>query len=124
MHTPELFKLCKSEPTLQAYLGKKPFRLYPFANAPRDSQLPYAVWQRIGGEPITSLNGKLPADRVIIQLDVYAGTIHQVREVAKALFNHLLNKGEIIRYGYEAYEPAARVWRSSFDIAFLNTNPA
>jgi len=120
MHAP-LFELCNDEPLLQAHLGVNPFRLYPFGNAPRNSQAPYAVWQRIGGAPEIALNGQHAFDTTDIQLDIYAKDLNTARLITQTFFNLLYNKAQIVRYGFEAFEPAVNHWRSSMDLRFMRT---
>ncbi|KXU38707.1 hypothetical protein AXE65_12335 [Ventosimonas gracilis] len=120
MHAP-LFELCKDQPELQAHLGNNPFRLYPFGNAPRNIEAPYAVWQRIGGAPEVALNGQLAYQQTDIQLDIYTKSLPLTRTIAQLFFNQLYNKAQIIRYGFEAFEPEAKLWRSSMDLRFMRT---
>jgi len=120
MHAP-LFELCKDELSLQAHLGVNPFRLYPFGNAPRNSVAPYAVWQRIGGAPEIALNGQLAYEQTDIQLDIYARDLKQTRLISQIFFNRLYNNAQIVRYGFEAFEPEVKLWRSSMDLRFMRT---
>jgi len=121
MHAP-LFALCKDKPELQAYLGINPFRLYPFGNAPRDGLKPYAVWQRIGGAAEIALNGDFGFETIDLQLDCYADNLIQVRSMIKTFYEVLYNQAQIVRYGLEAFEPEAQLWRSSFDMRFMRTH--
>ena len=83
--TPPIFQVCAADPAVTALLGTGPTRLFPFGNAPQGVALPYAVWQTITGTPENYLGQTPDIDSFTVQVDVYASTGSQARQVAKAL---------------------------------------
>ncbi len=115
MHPP-IFRTCVRSAAVVALLGSKPTRLYPFGEAPENVQLPYAVWQIIGGAPEHFLAGSPDIDSYALQVDVYATSAAIARAVGRALRDAIETEACITRWGGEMREPNTRDYRLSFDL--------
>lgn len=82
---PPVFTTCTANGSVTALLGSSPCRIYPFGEAPQNVTLPYAVWQLVSGVPENYLSGRPDMDSFTVQIDVYADTASDAREVAEAI---------------------------------------
>lgn len=107
-------------PAVQAYLksGNGPLRFYMFGQAPQNVQLPYAVWQSVGGFPENYINQVPDIDNYTIQIDVYASPSQgsqMVRDVAEAIRDAIEDKCHIISWRGESRDTDTQNYRFSFD---------
>lgn len=117
--TPDVFNIAKQSSEVLALLGSNPTRFYPFGKAPQNEMRPYAVWQVVYGNPDNSLSCIPKEDMTGVQVDAYAKTATDARDVAAALrdafeagFNH------VVGYNGEFWEQATGLYRVSFTAEF------
>lgn len=110
MNYPPIFQLAAASPAVTALLGTNQTRLFLFGRATQGTTKPYAVWQTIYGNPENYINQRPDIDNWGTQVDVYASTAAQSRQVAKALM--------------DAWEGAAHVVQYNGDFQVENTEPA
>jgi hypothetical protein len=116
---PPIFQVCAANAGATALLGSSPVRLYPFGEAPQGVQLPYAVWQTIGGFPENYL-GEIPdADTFSIQIDVYAATPESARSVATAIRNAIQTRANIVSWNGEDRDKDTRNYRVGFSVDWI-----
>jgi hypothetical protein len=102
---PPLFDTVKANAGVQAMFGHSP-RIYPHGMAPDKAStqygVPYAVFQIISGTPENYIGNLPDADEFTTQIDVYAETVADAANGARAL--------------RDAIEPVAHVvgWRGQF----------
>ena len=77
-----LFALVKAGTTL---LGTDPVRFFEFGTAPALEITPYATWQEIHGSPFNYIEGAPSTDHIKTQIDVWAPTASECRDVARAV---------------------------------------
>ena len=77
-----LFALVKAGTTL---LGTDPVRFFEFGTAPALEITPYATWQEIHGSPFNYIEGTPTTDHIKTQIDVWAPTASECRDVARAV---------------------------------------
>lgn len=114
-----LYEACAASAAVKNLLGDNPVRLYPFGNAPQDVARPYAVYQRIGGNPENNLSDVPESDAVSYQIDVYDDEEPGVNPVVLALRNALEPVAYVVRWGFEGLETDTKLYRSSFDVDFI-----
>lgn len=114
--TPPIFQICAAAPAVTALLGTAPTRLFPFGEAPQGVALPYAVWQTISGLPENYLGQTPDIDSYTIQIDVYANTVAQARNVAEALRDAIELNAHVTRWGGDGTDPDTGHKRYSFDV--------
>ena len=119
MMFPPVFEVAYQSNRVRDLLGTLPTRLYPFAEAPPDPEIPYAVWQLISGIPENFLNQVPDADSWSVQLDIYASSAAQTREVAKALRDAFEPVCHIIGWGFEGRDAETKLYRRSFDMDWI-----
>lgn len=118
---PPIFQVCAATPAVTALLGIGPTRLFPFGEAPQGVSLPYAVWQTIAGNPENYMDCPPDTDQHTLQIDVYARTGHQAREVANALRVAVEPYAHVTRLNGESTDPDTGHKRSSFDVDWFVT---
>lgn len=118
MDTP-FYQVCKADPTVQALLGGTSPRIYPFGEAPQNVAKPYAVYQWINGSPFNMLNCRPDADRINLQVDVYAATQSKCTEIAKAIRYAVELQSYLTSYRGTEREDATKLWRTGFDLTWL-----
>ena len=121
---PPVFTIAAQSPAVTAVLGSHPVRYYPFGKVPQNETRPYAVWQVVYGAPDNSLSCVPTEDSYGVQVDAYAKTATDAREVAAALrdafeesFNH------VVSWNGEFWESATGLYRVSFTAEFWTTRP-
>ena len=112
---PPIFSTVSSLSAVTSLLGSTPTRLYPFGEAPQDVAKPYAVWQIISGSPENLLGDAPDIDSYSVQVDVYADTGVEVRNVAQALRNAIQPVAHITAWRGESKEIETGLYRYSFD---------
>lgn len=113
---PPIFTVCKDSAPVAALLGSAPMRLYPFAEAEQGAARPYAVWQIVSGNPENYITGRPDIDRFGLQVDVYADSVDDAREVAAALRDAIEPHAHITAWRGESREADTRLYRVSFDL--------
>lgn len=116
---PPIFAVCSSNLQVQAELGALPCRLYLFGEAPKGVATPYAVWQVVFGSPQNYL-GKVPdIDKYTLQIDIYANSAAEARDVAEALRGAIEPEAYVTSWRGESREPDTNLFRYSFDVDWM-----
>lgn len=113
---PPIFTVCRASPEVVALLGSAPMRLYPFGEAPQNVKTPYAVWQTIGGLPENYITNVPDIDSFSIQVDVYASSAAEAREVAAALRDAIEPHAHVVGWRGDSRDPETKNYRYSFDV--------
>ena len=116
--TPDVFNIAKQSSAVTGVLGNPP-RFYPFGQARQNEPRPYAVWQVVYGNPDNSLSCIPKEDMTGCQIDAYAKTPTDAREVAAALrdaFEETYN--HVVSFNGEFWEANTGLYRVSFTAEF------
>lgn len=118
-----IFPIISASSEVKRLLGDKPTRFYPFSSAPQDGARPYAVWQIVAGQPLNELTDGEAGDQYTVQIDVYALNAFDARIIALALRDALKydKRITITNWAREDYEPDTKLYRTSFDLDFIQT---
>lgn len=119
MKYPPIFQICAADAAVTALIGAAPVRLFMFGLAPQKVQLPYVVWQLVGGGPENYLAGRPVEEDHALQIDVYAGTASAARQIAAAIEHAIETHCYITRYGGESRDPETMNYRSTFDVDWI-----
>lgn len=121
MNTP-IYALVKASPAALILLGSPNPRFYAFGNAPQPGttayKLPYAVWQTAYGTPENYVNQRPDIDNWGIQVDAYAQSMQQARDVLMALRDALEGAAHIVSWGIEEQETSTKLYRANFTVEF------
>lgn len=121
---PPIFETVSADSDVQTNLGSSPCRFYPFGEAPQNVAKPYAVWQFISGSPENYLGQVPDIDSMSLQIDVYATTASNARDVAQALRDAIEPHAHIISWRGEDRDTETRNYRVSFDVDWLVSREA
>lgn len=116
---PPAFSIAAANAGVTAVLGSNPVRFYPFGKAPQNETRPYAIQQLIYGNPDNSLSCVPSIDNFGVQIDCYAKTVTDARNVAAALrdaFEETYN--HIVSWNGEDWEVSTGLYRVSFTVEF------
>lgn len=118
---PPIFPAVAASPACVALLksGNGPIRFYQFGRAEQNVQRPYAVWQRVFGEPQNYLGDVPDMDSFSIQVDVYGGSADSVRTIAVALRDAIEPIAYITSWLGESVDPQTESNRFSFVTEWL-----
>lgn len=119
MKTAPIFQLCSAQPALTALIGTSPVRLFLFGLAPQNPQLPYVVWQMISGAPENYLAGRPDTEGHTLQIDVYANSAEEVRQVAGLVESTIETECYVTRYGGEERDDETMLYRSTLDVDWI-----
>ncbi|EOC5483499.1 DUF3168 domain-containing protein [Pseudomonas aeruginosa] len=112
---PPIYEKCSSNAVVKIVLGN-PVRLYPFGQAPQITTVPYAVWQTVTGLPENFLGNVPDLDTFTIQIDIYADSASQVRDVARALRDAIEPLAYVTAWRGESIDPDTKRYRYSLDV--------
>lgn len=116
---PPIFQTCASDTSVQAMLGTSPTRLWPFGEADPVPAYPYAVWQIITGAPENYLGEPPDVDSFGIQIDCYAKTADEAREVARVLRCAIEPFAYVTAFVGEIRDTITRNYRYSFSVDWI-----
>ena len=112
---------------MRTLLGPNPVRFYQFGqNDKQPVTYPYAVWQRVFGQPNNFLSDVADSDNYTLQIDVYVSSATQngaakAREIAMALRDALEAPmtSYITSWLGESRDPDTQAYRFSFTNEWL-----
>lgn len=114
---PPIFSICSIDAGVTALLGSNAnCRLYPFGEAPQDDTRPYAVWQLITGLPENYLDKTPDIDNLGIQIDSYAVTGSDARDVAEKLRDAIEPYAHVTSWDGESRDPDTNLFRYIFSV--------
>lgn len=116
---PPVFSLAFASVQVKSLLGSNPLRLYLFGEATQNTPRPYAVWQTVFGLPENFISGRPQEDSWGVQIDVYANSPSEARNVAKALRDAYEGSAYVTRWNGESKEAETNLYRYSFDVEFI-----
>lgn len=120
--TPPLFTWATASAAVKNLLGTNPTRFWPFHQAPHVNDAvaaaPYAVWQVVYGAP-TNYIGTMPdSDNTGIQVDCYAATATEARNVMLALRDAFEPHGIVTNYNGEERDAPTGLYRAGMTLEF------
>lgn len=119
MSYPPIFTIAKASSAVTTLLGANPTRFWPFADAPKNEERPYAVHQLVYGTPSNLLDGAPNDDLFGIQVDCYAKTATDARNVADALRDAIEDStNSIAAWNGEEIDTPTGLYRVSFTAEF------
>lgn len=115
---PPIFAVCAASPAVRALLGEGDgtVKLFLFGLAPQNVKTPYAVWQTIGGLPENYITNVPDIDSFSVQVDVYASSAAEAREVAAALRDAIEPHAHVVGWRGDSRDPETKNYRYSFDV--------
>lgn len=113
---PPIFEVCAADANVQSNLGTSPCRLYPFGEAPSQTEKPYAVWNTVVGVPELNLDQPPDIEQFTIQVDVYADTADAVRDAAQALRDAIETRAHVTGFSGERRDPDTRLYHYPLDV--------
>jgi hypothetical protein len=116
---PPIFEIVAADSDVQTNLGASPTRFYPFGEAPPNVIKPYAVWQFVTGIPENYISEVPDTDTMSIQIDAFAESASQVRDVAQALRDAIEPHAHVVSWRGESRDPDTRNFRISFDVDWI-----
>lgn len=116
---PPVFTIAAANLGVTNVLGSNPVRFWPFGKAPQNEARPYAVYQIVYGTPDNSLACQPSIDNWGVQIDAYAKTVTDARNVAAALRDAFeLTYNYVTAWNGEDWEVSTGLFRVSMTIEF------
>jgi len=113
---PPVFSLVSNDSASSALLESGGIcRCFLFGEAPKQVATPYVVWSMVTGTPENLLDTTPKEDSQLVQLDCWAKTAAEAREVAGAVRSALEVDGYVQSYRGEEIDPESNLFRISFD---------
>jgi hypothetical protein len=122
--TPEVFPIAAASAAVTALLGSNPTKFWPFARAPHAkteaiAAAPYALWQVVYGNPENTLGCAPITDLYGVQIDAYASTVTEARQVAAALRDAFeAAQNHVVAFNGEFKDDPTGLYRVSFTADF------
>jgi hypothetical protein len=122
---PPIYPQIAASPACVALLksGAGELRFYQFGRAPQNVQKPYAVWQRVFGQPYNHMNERPTTDGFTVQIDVYSGSADSARTVAAAVRDAIEGVSYITNWLGESVDPDTGNYRFSLQSDWLVNRP-
>ena len=120
MNTPPIFAVCNSDAVVTSYLREgNILRLFMAGIAPQNVKKPYAVWQTTSGSPFNHISGSPNTESHMLQIDVYALSMKEAKNVANAIEKAIEPYCYVTNYNMDEQEEDTKLWRSSFDVEWI-----
>jgi len=120
---PPLFATLFASTAVKALFGSAPLRVYAFGDAPAKGAVgyatPYAIFQGVYGSPENNLTTVPNMDQFGVQLDIYALTLTDARNGAKAIRNALEPVAYVTSWDGETRDTETQLFRYTFTVSFL-----
>lgn len=116
---PPVFELCSADLGVTAIFGENPLRIFPFGEAPKDTERPYAVWQTINGLPENLLDDVPEVDFFTVQIDVYGESSEQVLEAAEAIRDAIEREAYVTAWYSTTKDQETNDYRFPFSADFI-----
>lgn len=114
---PPIFEICYADTSIQSLLGSGDrLKLYPFGEASENEVLPYATWQVVNGSPENYLGSRADMDMFSIQVDVFAGTVSEAREIAAAIRSVVELHANVVSLDGESRDAVTRSYRYTLSV--------
>lgn len=111
--------LAGADLAVQSLLGT-PVRLYPWGVVvDKATVYPYATWRTVAGSGQAYLHGRSDADRVTVQIDVWARQPDVARACARALRNALELHCYVVALHGDSKDPDTGAYRYGFDCDWI-----
>lgn len=114
---PPLFEIAVADAGVLSEFGTSPTRIYTVEAEP-GAQYPYAVAKTIFGAPENNLGDVPDIDNWVVQVEVFAKTIPQLRSAAEALRDALEPSAHITAWSGESRDFLTRAFKYSFTVEF------
>lgn len=113
---PPIFPVIDASSACRALLGNggTGTRFFQFGLADQNVRKPYAVWQRVFGEPANYMGQVPDMDSFTLQIDVYADSANSARSVALAIRDAIEPVSYITNWLGESIDPDTKNYRFSF----------
>lgn len=90
---PPVFSLLKNNPTVFGIVAK---RIYPWGEAPQTVAYPYITYGVVNGQPQNTMDKVPQIDNLGTQIDIWAETGRECRELAEAVRDALETSAHMI----------------------------
>lgn len=116
-----IYTVAVANTQVQALLGdgEGGLKLWPFDEAPKDTELPYATWQNVNGMPQNYLADTPDADFYYIQVNVWGVTSQQMFAVVEALRDAIEGVAYVTRWGQTVKDAETKAFGYDFDADFI-----
>lgn len=114
---PPFFETVVADAGVQGIFGSAPTRVFPI-EAPPGVQYPYSVFTTIFGAPENNLGQTPDIDQWVVQVEVYADSIADLRSAGEALRDALEEVAHITTWNGEERDFRTKAFLYSFTVEF------
>lgn len=115
---PPVFKALNI-PTVTAFVGTAPVRIYRHGSAPQDTAKPYITWFSVAGQPYDQISGAPCGDFDSVQIDCWSMDDIQVESMATAVRDALDSGGIANRLIVDNRETDTKLYRIGIAADFI-----
>ncbi len=115
---PAIFPILDT-PSIQAYVGSNPARIFDFGVAPEETPPPYIIHSWVVDQPYEQLSGPPTADLMMVQIDCYCSTMNEARGLARVMRQRLDEVGLSNRLIIQTYEHDTKLYRVGFEVDLI-----
>lgn len=114
-----LYELCAANPELAALLTDDVGLKVSEFEADSSVTAPYVCWQIINANPHTCLSGQSQTDHLYVQIDVYANSKDQVRNISGLLRTTIEQHCFVVDFTGVERDPFTNLYRIRIDTRWL-----
>lgn len=124
MMYPPIFELCAAYVPLTALItsGDGTVRFWPFDEAPQKPEVPYCVWQQVGGSPFNYLDRRPNSDSFTAQVDIYGKTAADCLAVAEQVRDAIEGDCHITNWLSNGRDPDTKLYRYTLRSDWIMTS--
>jgi len=116
---PDIFPILAAASGVTALVGTNPVRVFPFAEAPQSSTLPYVTWAVFSGDPQNAMDSVPQVDVLGAQIDVWGATATSTLDVAAAVRDALEPHAHMVGIGNMSRDSETKTYRIRLDFDFF-----
>ena len=106
-------------PSVTAFVGANPVRIYRHGSAPQDTPRPYITWFSVAGQPYDQISGAPCGDFDSVQIDCWSMDDIQVESMATAVRDALDSGGIANRLIVDNRETDTKLYRIGIAADFI-----
>jgi len=108
-------------PSLLAYVGGDPVRIFRHGKAPQGVTKPYITWFVVAGQPYDQISGAPLDDFDTVQVDCWSNDDTQVEQMATAVRDAFDAAGLSNRLASDTYEAETDTYRIGVEADFIRS---
>lgn len=114
----DIFPLLAANPAVTALVGTNPVRIFPFANAPQETEKPYVTYGTYNGIPQNYLDRVPDVDNLGTQINIWAESANDCLDLSIAIRDTLEPYGHMTSFQSLTRDPETQLFTAQLEFDF------